>query len=139
MRCRLQNCLGRLLICIWFALGVRGGESAALAIDFQRDILPIFEAKCLRCHGAKRQGGKLDMRSVEALLAGGVSGPAITKGDPEKSLLIELIHFREMPPRKEKSPGVTEPELARLRKWITTLPVSADQGIPGPPRKPTAD
>src|SRR6187200_1012688 len=94
------------------------------APDFQRDVLPIFEAKCIRCHGAKRRGGKLDMRTMDALLMGGVTGPAITQGNAKKSLLIELIYHKEMPPKKAK-PVVTGEELELLRRWIDTMPVAA--------------
>ena len=89
--------------------------------DFQKDVLPIFEGKCLRCHGAKRQGGKLDMRTLEAVLTGGDTGPAIKPGHATQSLLIELIYHQEMPPKKEKS-AVTSSELDLLRRWIDTMP-----------------
>jgi hypothetical protein len=98
----------------------RAVEPAGRVPDFQKEVLPIFEEKCIRCHGAKRRGGKLDMRSVEALLAGGVTGPALKKGDAAKSLLIELIHFKEMPPKKE-GPAVTKGELELLRRWVDGL------------------
>ena len=90
--------------------------------DFKRDVLPILETKCLRCHGVKKRDGKLDMRSLDSMLAGGESGPAIKRGNAEKSLLIELIHFNEMPPKKETL-RVTKEELALLRKWIDAMPV----------------
>lgn len=89
--------------------------------DFQKDVLPVFEEKCIRCHGAKRRDGKLDMRTLEALLEGGVTGPAIKPGNAKKSLLIELIHYKEMPPKK-KGPFITPTELEMLRLWINTMP-----------------
>jgi len=85
--------------------------------DFKSHVLPIFEAKCVRCHGDKRRGGKLDMRTVDALRIGGASGPAFEPGNAQKSLLIELIHYNEMPPRKEQ-PRVTPEELKLLKAWI---------------------
>ena len=106
------------------ATSVAGADAQrAAAPDFQREVLPLFEAKCLRCHGAKRRDGKLDMRTLEALLAGGVSGPALKPGNAQKSLLIELVHYNEMPPKKEL-PRVTQAELELLRKWIAALPVA---------------
>lgn len=97
-------------------------EAADLATpDFKKDVLPVFEEKCIRCHGGKRRGGKLDMRTLEAMLEGGVTGPSIKPGNAKKSLLIELIHYKEMPPKKE-GPFVTPLELERLRRWINTMP-----------------
>ncbi|HEU0011733.1 MAG TPA: c-type cytochrome domain-containing protein, partial [Verrucomicrobiae bacterium] len=52
---------------------------AARAVEFQRDIQPIFAASCVKCHGrGKAKGGfKLDTR--ESFLKGGDSGaPAET-------------------------------------------------------------
>jgi hypothetical protein len=101
-----------------------GSTSADDAPDFQKDVLPIFEAKCIRCHGTKRRGGKLDMRTVDSLLSGGESGPAFKKGNSRKSLLIELIHYNEMPPKKE-FPKVVIAELELLRKWIDAMPATS--------------
>ena len=94
------------------------------APDFQKDVLPVFEEKCIRCHGAKRRGGKLDMRTLEALLQGGDTGPALKPGNAQKSLLIELIHYKEMPPKK-KGPFITPQELEMLRRWINAMPPTA--------------
>ncbi len=89
--------------------------------DFQKDVLPVFEEKCIRCHGGKRRGGKLDMRTLEAMLEGGDTGPALKPGNAKKSLLIELIHYKEMPPKKEE-PFITPTELEMLRRWINAMP-----------------
>ena len=101
----------------------RVDDKQGAAPDFQQDVLPIFEEKCLRCHGAKRRGGKLDMRTLDAMLEGGDTGPAIKRGNSKKSLLIELIHYKEMPPKKQK-PTVTAEELELLRRWIDAMPAT---------------
>jgi hypothetical protein len=85
--------------------------------DFKKEVLPILEAKCLDCHGAKKKDGKLDLRTRDAMLKGGNTGAAIEPGKPDKSLLIELIHFNEMPPKKTK-PRVTADEMKLLKAWI---------------------
>lgn len=102
-------------------LGSLAEDKPQAAPDFQKDVLPVFEEKCIRCHGAKRRDGKLDMRTLEALHEGGVTGPAIKPGNAKKSLLIELIHYKEMPPKK-KGPFITSTELEMLRLWINTMP-----------------
>jgi uncharacterized membrane protein len=87
------------------------------AVDYQRDVVPILEAKCNRCHTEKKAGGKLITTSRAAMLKGGASGPAIEPGNPDKSILIELIHFNEMPPKRVQ-PRVTADELKLLKAWI---------------------
>lgn len=124
MRNRLHAVLGGLLLGGLAAGTASADEKRDAAPDFQRDVLPIFEAKCLRCHGEKKRDGKLDMRTLDALLKGGVTSPAIKRGNAQKSLLIELLHYNEMPPKKE-TPRVTKEELELLRKWINAMPVSA--------------
>ncbi|MFC5455507.1 c-type cytochrome domain-containing protein [Prosthecobacter fluviatilis] len=101
-------------------LGSLAGAADVPAPDFKKDILPVFEEKCIRCHGAKRRGGRLDMRTLSALLEGGDTGPALKPGNAKKSLLIELIHYKEMPPKKE-GPFITPAELEMLRRWIDTM------------------
>lgn len=61
------------------------------------------------------------MRTLEALLMGGDTGPAIKPGDANKSLLIELIFHKEMPPKKEKA-VVTSHEFEVLCRWIDSMP-----------------
>lgn len=112
---------GGLLLCSLAEENVLAEDKPEAAPDFKTDVLPIFEEKCLRCHGAKRRGGKLDMRTLEAMLEGGDTGAAIKPGNAKKSLLIELIHYKEMPPKKEKN-FVTPAELELLRRWIDLMP-----------------
>jgi hypothetical protein len=107
----------------FIALLLAGLAHSALAEDappvrFEKQVLPILTEKCTRCHGERQRGGQLDMRSLPALLEGGVSGPALVRGKSDKSLMIELIHFKEMPPRKDRGPRVTPEELELLKAWI---------------------
>jgi len=122
MQLRFHAIICGLMVCGLATASVGADDKREAVPDFQRDVLPIFEAKCIRCHGAKKRDGKLDMRTLEALLAGGVSGPALKPGNAQKSLLIELLHYKEMPPKKE-TPRVTKEEITLLRNWINAMPV----------------
>jgi mono/diheme cytochrome c family protein len=94
------------------------GESrgAAQSPDFEKDVAPIFRAKCLKCHGEKERKGELDLRTSAAALKGGESGEVIVPKDPEKSLLYEKVLEGEMPPGKKDR--LSETELATIRRWI---------------------
>src|SRR5258708_21279984 len=59
-------------------------------IDFAKEIRPIFEASCIKCHGRGRTKGDLSIESRDTLLKGGESGPAIVSGRSEESRVIEL-------------------------------------------------
>src|SRR5262245_6893299 len=65
---------------------------------FEKDILPILQAKCMNCHGAEKQRAGLDLRGKAAILKGGESGPAISVGSAEKSELWIKIAADKMPP-----------------------------------------
>jgi mono/diheme cytochrome c family protein len=84
----------------------------------------LFQAKCVRCHGAKVQKGGLDLRTFESILRGGESGPVIEAGQPEESLLFEAIQEGRMPPPKEKQPLSTE-EVESIGRWIAGLSANA--------------
>ncbi|MDX2181985.1 MAG: PSD1 and planctomycete cytochrome C domain-containing protein [Bryobacteraceae bacterium] len=64
---------------------------------FSSEILPVFERNCTKCHGAEQKMAKLDLSSFTGLMNGGASGPAITPGKPERSLLYRMIESGQMP------------------------------------------
>ena len=99
----------------------------------EHDILPIFQLRCIACHGKRKQEAGLDLRTVASRIKGGKSGPALVPGDPEGSLLIQRIQSGDMPPvelqLKFSVRSMTDGELAKVRRWIAA-------GAPqGPPRE----
>ncbi len=82
----------------WIAMGAPWPMSPGE--HFRTRVKPLLDAKCLGCHVSEPQGG-LRMDSMEALLEGGKSGPAIVPGDPASSLLVQALtyqHALKMPP-----------------------------------------
>ncbi len=93
---------------------------AVSAVDFQREISPIFEKNCLDCHGPDKQKSKVRVDWRADLLRGGDSGqPAIVPGHPAKSHLIALVKGVDpdevMPPKGER---LSSAQIALLEKWI---------------------
>jgi hypothetical protein len=82
---------------------------------FEKSVLPLLQAKCLRCHGGDKLKADLDVRSKTALVKGGESGPAVVPGSPEKSLLWVKIAADKMPPGKDK---LSAAEKTSVRAWI---------------------
>jgi hypothetical protein len=100
--------------------------SAAEVQFYHKQVLPILEAHCFRCHKGKKVRGGLRLDSRSAIMAGGDSGPAI-KQPLEASPLIKAINYRdglEMPP-KGKLP---QAHIETLTKW-------ARMGLPFPEGK----
>ena len=68
----------------------RSGPLAKVSYDKQ--IRPIFQARCQGCHQPAKAGGSFVMTTFDRLLKGGESGEAaIVAGKPSDSHLITLI------------------------------------------------
>ncbi|MDB6110496.1 MAG: Planctomycete cytochrome [Pedosphaera sp.] len=109
--------------------------AAQVKIDFTRDIKPILENSCLRCHGPEKPKSRFRLDSREAALKGGENGVDILPDNSAKSPLIlyvaRLVPDMEMPP-PDKGKPLTQEQISLLRTWIdqglaweTAAPVSA--------------
>lgn len=101
-------------------LGLFGSATMADEVDFEKDIAPIFEDRCVYCHGEDEQESGLRLDRRVYMLRGGDSGlAAIVPGDPQKSYLIEVInHVDEdmaMPPDDEK---LSDGDIKLITQWI---------------------
>jgi hypothetical protein len=81
----------------------------------------ILAEKCQPCHGPAKQKGKLRVDSLDALLHGGKSGPALVPGNPNKSAIIvrtrlPLTDDDHMPPKNK--PQLSAQELSVLSAWV---------------------
>src|SRR5262245_16181691 len=59
--------------------------------QFERDVLPIFTAHCLKCHGLEGRKAGLDLRTVSLAMRGGEHGPVIVHGSSEQSVLFNKV------------------------------------------------
>ncbi|MBK8000882.1 MAG: DUF1553 domain-containing protein [Verrucomicrobia bacterium] len=88
---------------------------------FENKIRPLLADQCYSCHSAKAEKTKGGLRvdSLESLLKGGDSGPALVPGDAEKSLLIKAVRYvdpdLQMPPKGKK---LSERQIADLTQWV---------------------
>ena len=62
---------------------------------FENHIRPLLTAKCLECHGPKKQENGLRLDSRKGWEEGGDHGPAIIAGKPENSLLIRAVSIHD--------------------------------------------
>ena len=83
--------------------------SDKLGLTFEKDIRPIFEASCLRCHGSRRARADLRLDTRENALKGGEDGKVITVGKSRDSILVHAIARLDdegaMPPTGNSSDG----------------------------------
>lgn len=101
-------------------LSLAGMVRAEDKVDFARQVRPIFADTCYKCHGEKKQKGKLRLDSLEAIEKGGKDGKVLVASDPDKSEIYKRITLPKdsddvMPPEGDPLPKDKQ-EL--IKKWI---------------------
>lgn len=100
-------------------------SAVAAAPDFEREVAPILESRCLACHDAANAEGDVRLDSRTAVLE------HLVPGRPEASVFIEQVSgAKPAMPRKEK-PLTTE-QVGILRAWVQA-------GAPWPEARVLAD
>jgi mono/diheme cytochrome c family protein len=95
------------------ALAEEGGSGA---VDFVRDIAPILEQHCIRCHQPNVKKGDLSLATRADLDANDFLSP----GSPDESHLLEVV----MPAggaaalMPKEGPSISDHEINLLRSWI---------------------
>jgi WD40 repeat protein len=85
--------------------------------DFGRDVVPIFETNCLRCHNTAKTEAGLVLETYEDIMRGGDDGTPIVPGHADDSPMIRQLEGRakpKMPPKSDLRPE----DIAVLRAWI---------------------
>ncbi|HUG69280.1 MAG TPA: c-type cytochrome domain-containing protein, partial [Pirellulaceae bacterium] len=65
--------------------------AAANEVDFRRDVKPIFEQHCVKCHDAKTQESGLRLDLGGGVLRGGDGGAIVVAGDAANSRLMRIV------------------------------------------------
>ncbi|MGC3958012.1 MAG: hypothetical protein QM813_08760 [Verrucomicrobiota bacterium] len=83
-------------------------------ITYTKDIKPLFEASCFRCHGEKEKKAGLRLDSLEAVLKGSKEGKIVEAGNALKSPLLISVSCLDpetaMPPKpRARKPGQGSP------------------------------
>ena len=100
-----------------FAAAV-GCKSTAERGTFE-SVIEVFSEQCLVCHSEVGKSGKLSLETVESILAGGKSGPAVVPGEPKASLLIvrlRALNGTQVMP--QGGPPLPEEKIKLIELWI---------------------
>lgn len=100
------------------AAAVQAAED--LVVQFQKEVLPVLEESCFKCHGAEKQKGGLRLDRKADMMGGGDSGePAITPGKSVESPLVARITTAKqdevMPPKGNR---LSPQQIAAIQRWI---------------------
>ena len=89
-------------------------------VDFTRDIQPLLQQHCLKCHGGVRRAGGLSLLAARGAQPAGDSGrPLVVAGKPGESELLRRVTTDDADERMPaESPPLAQRETVRLRRWI---------------------
>lgn len=93
---------------------------AQTKIDFVKDIQPIFEKSCSKCHGPEKQKGKLRLDSKDAVFKRSADAQVVIPGHAEKSDLYRRV---SLPPGDDdimpnEGEPLTKVQIELIRDWI---------------------
>jgi hypothetical protein len=89
-------------------------------IDFNTQVKPIINKKCISCHGGvKQQGGFSLLFEEEAMAATNSGKPAIIPGNPDGSEFVKRLLTKDVEERMPyKHEPLSEEEISVFKKWI---------------------
>ena len=95
--------------------------SVQTAMVYEDLVGPILQKKCSQCHQGGKLKGRLSVESLQTLLKGGKTGPAVVAGNLSKSELYKRITLD--PENKDYMPADGKPPLTRteleiIKWWI---------------------
>jgi len=95
-------------------------------VDFEKEIKPLFEAACIKCHAKGKDKGGFSLETRDVFLKGGDTGAGAVIGKSGESNIVELVAGLDpdsiMP---KKGTRWTPEQVGLLRAWI-------DQGAAWP-------
>ncbi len=106
-----------------FLLASWGGAWAAA--DFGKEVKPLLESYCYKCHANGKKKGDLSLEPFTSV-------EAIVKDQKTWGNVLENLKSGDMPPDDAKQPSADERE--RLIKWIDLVVFATDPDHPDPGR-----
>jgi hypothetical protein len=99
-------------------------------VDFERQVWPILERRCIECHGTQHTGpdgkvvkpkGRVVLDSLDGITTS-KRGRLVVANEPDQSLILESISLPaddedRMPPAKTGDP-LTPEQIELIRRWI---------------------
>lgn len=95
-----------------------GGGAAAGGISFSKEIAPILNTACGRCHGDNDPRGGLQLSNFAGLEKGGSNGPLLTVGNANNSLIMARLTAngnQRMPKGGQPLPAG---DIQKIATWI---------------------
>lgn len=103
---------------------IKASPSGKVSVTFFASrVAPIFDDKCVQCHGPHKKKAKLRLDTFESVMRGGKDGAIVKPGDPHGSEIVRRITLprdnKDAMPAEGK-PGLTEAEIKVIEVWIAS-------------------
>jgi len=112
--------------------------STKQGLTFDKDIKPLFEASCTKCHGEQKPKGKLRLDTLDGFKAGSEDGAIYKEGDSANSAIVKAVarinpktqmppaprkprpgpDGQTPPPQQEPPKPLTPEQVGLVRAWI---------------------
>lgn len=98
-------------------LAIAPVNSVHAKVDFAKEVLPVLQQNCIKCHGPEKQKGKLRLDTKEAAFKkeGIVTAGNADKSDLYRRLTLPKGHDDAMPPEGDP---LSKAQIDLIKSWI---------------------
>ncbi len=96
----------------------------ALAVEYAKDIRPLFQRHCGRCHSSKKHEADVNFEQFSSLAE-------VRQATRTWQKVLEMLESDQMPPKEAKQPP--EEDRVRLRSWVRTYLKAEARALAGDP------
>ena len=107
----------RCFMVLFLAVSIGNSAWSDSPVSYYRDIQPILQRNCQGCHQPSQARGDLILTSYANIQQGGSEGKAFIAGQPDQSLILDLISG-DPPSMPMDGDPLTQVEIALFRRWI---------------------
>ncbi len=96
------------------------GAKVVWAGHYAENVQPIFDRRCVGCHGSARADNGLRLDSYQGVMKGTQHGPVVVPGSSANSALISVVEGTADPSIRMPHGGqrLSEQELQNIALWI---------------------
>jgi len=87
--------------------------------NFDDDIKPLIQRRCLPCHSSSEMRASLNLETFQGVLKGGGSGDIVKPGRVNASMLYKVLAREEgVPQMPLGGPKLPDADIAKVREWV---------------------
>jgi hypothetical protein len=97
----------------------RGFSSDAANLEFfEKNVRPLLIQHCYECHSGPESKGGLKLDSQSSLRHGGDSGAVVQTGQPDSSLLVKAVRYKDLDLQMPPKNRLPESQIEILERWV---------------------